>query len=162
MSDHKTNPQAIRAATLPTLLPVGHIAGTQLSVQVAPKKNVAMFPPDRMRVGDGGQIEFREASTLQIQDGDGSTLSVWSPLPQGVIAHEMGTPLPPEQCDVVVLLGTAAQDTFDKGIVLPGDDIFSAKVDPTVSTQWHVELMRMPLVEWQAKHLAKLRGGEPS
>jgi hypothetical protein len=81
-----------------------------------------------------------------------------TPLPEGKVAHELGTPLPPEQCDVVVLLGTAAQDTMDRGIVLPGANVFDAPADPPVSVIWHVELMRLPLVDWQAMHLAKLRG----
>jgi hypothetical protein len=50
MSEHATNPKAIAAATLPSLLPVGVVAGVHFQVQVDSQRNVMLLPAERMRL----------------------------------------------------------------------------------------------------------------
>jgi hypothetical protein len=155
MGEHKENTDALMAATIPPLLPIGHAVATQLQIQVIPSRGVVLLPAERIRTTDDGQVEIYVSSTSPGAQGDAEagTLS-WQFPPAGVSVHEFGKQLPPERCDVAIFLGTVAQDTLDKGIVGPS----GRAAAPALSTALHTIIMRMPLVEWQVQHLGNLRG----
>jgi len=141
MSDHKLNPTAMLENILPDLLPYGMRARVDFTIAVAPALGVLPLPPDLIRVADDGSTEFRDP-----------TKDEWIKVPEGGKVHPIDKPLPPELCDVVVMIGTVAQDTI--GGVLspkPGAERFRT------STIMHAEILRVPLKVWQAGHVAQLR-----
>lgn len=143
MSDHSQNPRSIAAATLPSLLPVGVVAGVTFQVQVDSQSNVLLLPSERIR-----RLADSDSPLILVDD-------VWQAPPEGAYVHELGKPLPPEHCDAVVILCTVAQDTLDRPILTPGG---AATGNSKISMQPHRVLMRMPLVEFQRFHMAQLRG----
>jgi hypothetical protein len=158
MSEHKVNPRAQLAATMPALLPPGVVAGVQLHLEVDVRQNVLLFPTERIR-GDAGALEiFAKVQGVATDGTNEEEPEAWRAPPAGVIVHPIGTPLPPELCDVVLVLGTATQDTLDKPLLVPGGGVAA----PRISSISHRVIMRMPLVEWQRQHMANLRGGVPS
>ena len=143
MPEHKTNPTAVLNSMLPELLPHGHAMLVQLVAKVVPSAGVLLYPAEHMR---------KVGEAFEIQEFGGET---WSPAPEGVrVVHPIGQPLPPELCDVVIMLGTSVQDQMSRGIVVSG----SRQEQHNTSHVMHGELMRMPLIEWQKQHAGNLRG----
>jgi hypothetical protein len=143
MSEHKTNPTAAIADTFPNLLPPGFRCGIDLQLQVVPKTNVMLAPPHRMRTADDG--------TVEVLVGDPEE---WRKPPVGVDVCEMGKPLPPEKCDVVLIAGTMVEDTLGpKLLTQPGQHPRGK-----VSSSPLGIVARAPLDAWQKAHLGALRG----
>ena len=128
MSESNVNPRALLMTTIPPLLPVGHAVDCSLRIQVVPNDRIDLYMPD---------------------EGP-------PPLVEGKFPHELGKPLPPEDCDVIVVLATSAQDGMSPAVLGPGGQ----RAQPAISTCAHTVLMRVPLVDWQAAHLRNLRGAQ--
>ena len=142
MPEHKTNPDAVLQSMLPALLPFGYGCLVQMRVEVVPAAGILLYPAEHMRVVESG-FEVQPFGSEE-----------WIKPPEGVrLVHPIGQPLAPENCDVVILVGTAVQDGRERGILT------AAGASPRFRTS-HVmqgELGRMPLVEWQKLHLGQLR-----
>jgi len=141
MGDHKTNPRSIVKDILPPLLPPGCRAGVDIQPRVVPKVNVLLVGPDDFRFVDDDCEVF-------VNDK-------WEVVPEGTVVHPTDQPLPPELCDVVVMLRTLVAEPGSRGIVVPGQS-----PSGNVSALEFAELGRAPLLEWQARHLGALRGSE--
>ena len=142
MPDHKTNPTAVLNSMLPELLPVGHGVLVQLHIRVVPGAGVLPYPAECIREVEGG---------VEIQDQHTGN---WFK-PEGVrLVHPIGKPFAPENCDVVIMLGTSVQDGLQRGLISAA----GARPQFNTSHVMHGELLRMPLVEWQKQHLGQLRG----
>jgi hypothetical protein len=148
MSEHSSNPKAIEVAMLPPLLPVGVVAGVHFNIEVDTQANVIVLPTDRIRTTERG------CEIMALAEAENYTEATWRLPPDGSYIHELGKPLPPEHCDVVVVLATVAQDTLVKPVLTPG----SPAMPTNVSMVRHRVIMRMPLVDWQAMHMAQLKG----
>lgn len=142
MGEHKDNPRALLADSIPPLLPVGCRVAVDIQLQVMPKVNVMLAPAAKMRTTAEGHIE--------VLAPDGS----WKPAPAGVDVCELGKPLPPEKCDVVAILGATVEDVLGPKLLQPGEQQPRGRV----STGPMGILMRVPLDKWQASHLNALRG----
>jgi hypothetical protein len=127
---------------LPSLVPAGFRAGTQIALQVVPARHVLVLPRERIRVTDGkGEVLVGEPPE-------------WRVPPEGTMIHEMEAPLPPELCDVVAMLASIVEDTMGLGVVIaPGQ-----QPRGKASMALFAELGRASLLEWQARHLGALRG----
>jgi hypothetical protein len=78
----------------------------------------------------------------------------WRLVPEGMEAHLLGTPLPPEKCTVIIMVMSSVVDTLDKGIVT-----LDGRPRQTMqSTIGHKVLAVVPLDVFQKEHLANLRG----
>lgn len=143
MSEHKNNPRALMHDTLPTLMPVGHRVGVDIQLQVVPKANVMLVPPQRMRTAADGAIE--------ILTGDPEA---WRSPPAGAKLFELGKPMPPEACDVVAILGTVVEDMLGPKLIGAGGQ----QPQGRVSSGPMAVIARAPLVQWQASHTLGLRG----
>jgi hypothetical protein len=130
MSDSSANPRALLMDTLPPLLPPGHAVNCSLQIQVVCNDRINLY--------------FAHEGEPPVEERKRN--------------HEMGTPLPPEDCDVIVVLCTSAQHVMAPAIVGPGGQ----RTQPNASTVAHTVLARVPLADWQASHLGNLRGGNPS
>jgi hypothetical protein len=147
MPEHKSNPQAVLRAMLPELVPHGHMVAVGFFVEVDPCVGVLLCPAENMRTVEG-KIEIMGLDPERPVDE-------WAPAPAGVrLVHPIGQPLAPEFCDAVIMFGTGVQDGMSKGLVTSGGQPARYRT----SNVMHGELMRMPLLEWQAGHLAQLRG----
>jgi hypothetical protein len=73
--------------------------------------------------------------------------------PEGTHLYKLGEPIPPEDCDVVVVVATAVQDDGASALVVPG----GLRPQPKVSVCVHTILARIPLLEWQTQHLRNLK-----
>lgn len=132
---------------LPELLPVGHAVAPNFAIEVVPAAGVLLCPAENMRTVEG-KVEIMGLDREKPVDE-------WAALPEGVRAvHPIGQPLPPELCDVVMMVGTMVQDGLSASVIAtPGQQ-------PRFRTSnvMHGELMRMALLEWQRQHVAQLRG----
>jgi hypothetical protein len=154
MSESKHNPTALMAATLPDLLPAGCGSQVLLQTQVVPMKHVAIVAPENIQrsIVDG------KVTAIRTPGGE------WEPVPMcavdgrpvPAVVHALGTPLPPELCDMVIMLGTGVVDTLAMSLVVPG----GPPPQPRTSGISHGELLRMSLVAWREQHMRKLRGPE--
>lgn len=143
MGAHKTNPNRIVRAMLPALLPPNYRSGVDISLQVVPKQNVMIWPADKTRATAEGKTEVLVGEPPE-----------WQALPDGMEAHPLGEPLPPEKCDVAAMLGTVVQDTAGPRVLVANGQAPQAKASLMV----FCELGRAPLVEWRQRHLGALRG----
>jgi hypothetical protein len=137
MGDHKS------VDMIPQLLPHGYRIGVQMQLQVVPKENVLALPAEKVRAAEDGSIEVLVGQP-----------EAWCKPPAGIDVVELGTPLPPEKCDVAVILGTMVEDVLGPKLLAPGGRQAQGRV---VSAPLAI-LARAPLVEWQAQHLGALRG----
>ena len=154
MPEHKTNPTALLAATLPDLLPAGCASQVLLETRVVPMKHVAIVAPENIQrsIVDG------KVTAIRTPGGE------WEPVPMvfvngeqmPAIVHQLGTPLPPELCDMAIMIGTGVVDTLSMSLVIPG----GPPPQPKTSGIVHGELLRMSLVAWREQHMRKLRGPE--
>ncbi len=142
MSEHKSNPDAVLRAMLPPALPAGCRATGLLVTKVVPAAGVLPYPREHMRKIEAGGFEMQKFPSEE-----------WIPAPEGVRLHPIGDPLPPELCDIVVMVGTEVEDTLAGGIIAPG-----RPAHPRRSVFMHGELVRVPLVPWQEAHMGQLRG----
>jgi hypothetical protein len=131
------------AATLPQLLPHGHRAGIEFQLQVVPRENVMLVPPGKMRTAEDGAVEV-----LLGNPGE------WTKVPDGFVAHELGTPLPPELCDVAVVVCTMVEDMLGPKLLGAAGE----KPHGRVSGGPLAVVARAPLDRWQAAHVGALRG----
>ena len=169
MSEHKTTPQSVLRAMLPELLPHGHAVAVIPGVEVVPGAGVLRYPAEGIRTTADGKTEIlnrtehavvedigiEAGARIARQTGEVKTLEVWEPVPEGVrLVHPIGQPLAPEFCDVVVMIGTSVQDGMSGGLVTAAGQ----QARYRTSNVLHVELVRMPLLEWQRQHLVQLRG----
>jgi len=99
MSEHTCNLTALLAKTLPQFPPAGRDGNTQITWRVAWKRNILVLAKEDMREVDG-EKQYRRAD-------DGA----WQKLPDGCETHELGTPLPPEKCDIVFAVVALWVDT---------------------------------------------------
>lgn len=162
MSDHKSNPEAVFQHMMPPALPPGCIATGIMAVKVVPAAGVVPYPADRMRKIEGRKGEAPsdsqgapvadEPDRFEYQEFGSDE---WKAAPEGVrVMHPIGQPLPPELCDVVIMVGTLVQDALAPGLVtMPG-----RAATPKSSTLMQAELGRMPLIAWQEHHMRQLRG----
>ena len=100
MGESKSNLTALIAATLPAFPPAGRDGNPQIGWRVAWKENVLILAKEDMRDVDGEKQCRRH--------GDGA----WRKLPEGWSMHELGQPLPPEKCDVVLAVVALWIDTM--------------------------------------------------
>lgn len=125
MSEHHINLTALLARTLPAFPPDERFHGVQVVGKAAPKKHVILSLPENMR---------QEGDAWQIRRSD---VAEWAPVPEGAVAHPIGTPLPFELCDVVfVFMSTWAN------LMVP---------DPSLAQGHHVlpgELRRVDMLEF--------------
>jgi hypothetical protein len=142
MGEHNQNCNDLLAATLPSLLQPGLQAGIRFDIGVAPKENVILAEGTRIRTLESGLVQLLAVGS-----------SEWELAPMNTIVHEIGKPLDPENCDVIVYLSTVVQDTFDKGVV--GLD---GKKRTSVSVMKHAAIFRIPLVTFQTAHMRVIRG----
>ena len=142
MSEHTVNQKALVHATLPPLLPPGYRAGSELQLQVVPKLDVLLVPTDKIRTTPDGVV--------QVSRGDGT----WEEVPEGFTAHELGKPLPPENCDVAIVLGTCVEETR-AGISLLGAN--GSQPRGAMSSGPMAILARVPLLDWLRQHASVLR-----
>lgn len=148
MGAHKTNPVAIMAATLPALVPPGHRVGIDIQPRVVPKTNIVPVPPDNLRTTAEGKTEVRTTAGVSIDHEE------WQELPEGMEAWPLGKTLPPEKCDVALMVATVVEDMAGPRVLVTPGQQPRGKASMMVVT----ELARVPLVEWQAGHLGALRG----
>ena len=151
MSDHRTNPQALLAATLPPILPVGYAVGATIGIQVLPAKNIILAPREHIRTTDASASGPQELFNVDTQ--------AWGPVPQGAEAWPLGFPLPTEKCVVGIMAMSTAVDMMDKGIIVPGADVRSAP-QRKQSVVGHCLLSSTPLDQWQRDHLQNLKPTE--
>ena len=142
MSDHHANPQALLAATMPPLLPVGYVAQPSFGIQVIPAPGVRLVAKEWLRVTDGVQ---------EVIEGE-----LWVPVPTGCLAHPLGDPLPADKCHVAVVIITAVVDTLDRGIVGPSGQ--APQRHQSIGT--HGVLWSEPLDQWQRGHMQALKPSE--
>jgi hypothetical protein len=107
---------------------------------VREKQNVLLVPPGFSRTTADGKVELKSGE------------NAWSAAPDGVVVHEIGEMLPPELCDVVIMVGTIVEDKLGQRIIGPSG------ARPKTSAMIHGEIMRMPLLEWQAQYAKNLQG----
>lgn len=147
MSESKHNPQALLAATMPPLLPVGFVChGFSLNMQLRPTPDVLLLPEELIRVNAAGEPEVfisRQGSAEE-----------WGPVPPGMLLHRLGTSLPPEKCAVVILLSSAVVDTLGAGIV----GLDGKPRQGVTSVVGHKVLAVVPLDQFQREHVENLRG----
>lgn len=143
MSDHKANPRALVHDTLPQILPVGHRVGVDIQLQVVPKVNVMLVPPQRMRTNAEGVVEILAGQPEE-----------WRPAPQGADVCEMGKPLPTDKCDVVAILGTMVEDMLGPKLLTGGGQQPKGRV----ASGPMAIIARAPLDQWQKTMLGALRG----
>ena len=146
MVDHKHNTAALVAATLPELLPRGCGAQVLLQPQIVPKPEVLLVAAENIR----RSLADDKVEAIRVPGGE------WSPVPLGAVVHQLGTPLPPELCDMAVMIGTGVVDTLSTSLVVPG----GPPPQPKTSGVIHAELLRVPLVHWREQHMRNLRGPE--
>jgi len=154
MSKHKSNPSALMTATLPGLLPAGCGSQVLLVARVVPMKHVAIVPAENIQ----RSTVDNKVTAIRAPGGE------WQPVPMVIangeqipaIVHQLDTPLPPELCDMAVMIGTGVVDTLSMSLVVPG----GPPPQPKSSGIIHGELLRMPLVMWREQHMRKLRGPE--
>ena len=61
MSEHRTNPQALLAATMPALLPIGFVCqGMTIGMQLRPNPNILLLPRELMRTSVEGANMFQK------------------------------------------------------------------------------------------------------
>lgn len=145
MSDHKINSAAAATAMLPPLLPPGHIVDILPHIAIESALGVLLCPADRMRATEDGRWEVCQPNS-----------DVWERVRDDVRAvHPIGEPLPPELCDVVILIGTQVQDQLGSGLLAPRSG--GRQLYPT-SVVMHNVLARIPLPAWQQQHLNQLKG----
>lgn len=174
MSESNVNPQALLAATMPPLLPVGFVCGgAHIGMQLRPAANILLLPPELIRTrsiaGDIGVIEvfIKRESIAEVEltgqpgelpgeqlTGAVSVTETWGPVPNGMELHELGKPLPPEKCNVIFMVMSAAVDTLAKGIIRPGEPR-AGRQESVVS---HQILAITPLDVFQRAHVVNLRG----
>jgi hypothetical protein len=140
MGEHKTNQNALMSQSIPQLLPVGHRVGMQMQLQVMPRDNVWLAPASEMRTGESG-VEV-------LMNG------VWASPPEGIEVFELGKTLPREKCDVVAMLFAVVEDTLGPKLVGANGE----QARGTASMGPMAILSRLPLDQWQDKHLGQLRG----
>ncbi|MGO9288392.1 MAG: hypothetical protein ACLQIJ_06525 [Polyangia bacterium] len=161
MSDHRANPQALLAATMPALLPVGFVChGFGLNMQLQPTPDVLLLPEELIRTNDAGEAEVFIARQAPPSEGANLTTQPstitegWGPVPSGMLLHRLGTPLPPEKCAVVVLATSTVSDSLDKGIV----GLDGKPRQTMTSVVGHKVLAIVPLDQFQREHVENLRG----
>ena len=152
MSEHRTNPQALLAATMPALLPIGFVCqGMTIGMQLRPNPNILLLPRELMRTS----VEGANMGELEVFiAGPNGEPEDWRLAPEGMEVHQLGTPLPPEKCSVVVMAMSSVVDTLDKGIVT----LAGRPRQAMQSTIGHKVLAVVPLDVFQKEHLANLRG----
>ena len=154
MPEHKTNPTVLMNATLPDLLPAGCGSQVLLEARVMPMRHVVIVAAENIQ----RSIVDNKVTAIRTPGGE------WQPVPLVVvdgqripaIVHTLGTPLPPELCEVAVMIGTGVVDTLSMSLVVPG----GPPPQPKTSGIIHGELLRVPLVTWREQHMRKLRGPE--
>ena len=161
MSDHHSNPQALFAATMPPLLPVGFVChGFSLNMLLRPHPNILLLPEELIRANAAGGTEVFIARTPPRPDGaelnwqPAPAAKDWGPVPAGMELHHLGTPLPPEKCAVVILLSSSVVDALDKGIV----GLDGKPRQTMTSVVGHKVLAVVPLDQFQREHVENLRG----
>lgn len=142
MSESQSNATAMLAASLPNLLPHGFHCDIDLQLQVIPKVNVMLVPPHRLRTTAQGQYEVLVGEPEE-----------WRQPPAGVDVCEMGKPLPPEKCDIAVVIGSVVEDMLGPKLVAPGQ-----QPRGKVSSGAIAIVARKTLADWQHEHMAALRG----
>lgn len=142
MSEHKNNPRVALNETLPLLLPTGYRIVVDVQLQVVPKLNVLLVPPEKVRTTPEGVNE--------VLLGDPEE---WRQPPDGVEVFELGKPLPPEKCDVIATLGTIVEDSLAPKLLTGG----GSKQQRRFSAVLLGAFARAPLVEWQTAHLNALQ-----
>ena len=153
MSDHHSNPQALFAATMPPLLPVGFVChGFSLNMQLRPQPNILLLPEELIRVTETGVPGVGETEVF-ISRGS-PAVEDWGAIPAGMELHQLGTPLPPEKCAVVILLSSAVVDTLGANIV----GLDGKPRQNMTSVVGHKVLAIVPLDQFQREHVENLRG----
>ena len=168
MSESNVNPQALLATTMPSLLPAGFVCGgAHIGMQLRPAANILLLPPELIRTrsiaGDIGVVEvFIKGEPGEAENHPpGAIAGEWDPtaekwrtVPAGMELHELGTPLPPEKCNVIFRVMSAAVDTLAKGIIRPGEQ----RAGRQESVVGHQILAITPLDVFQRAHVENLRG----
>ena len=126
---------------LPPLLPEGLEAGLEFSLQVLPQKQIMFLPPEKIRTLDDGKQEAFLAER-------------WVTPPSGIDLHPMDRPLPPEKCDVAIVVGAIVEDVNQASIIT-----HDGKRRVQISAKPMATLFRLPLVAWQCEHIGALRSG---
>lgn len=94
MGAHKLNPKSLYFASLPNLAPLGEVAAADFELEVAPRDNVILAPPENLRTGPDGTRQ------ILIPESDGQ----WVDVPEGAEVFDVGQLLPVDKCDVVATL----------------------------------------------------------
>jgi hypothetical protein len=142
MGAHKTNPSSIMAATLPTLLPPGYRVGIDIQPRIVPQAHVLLMPLERIRTTEG---------KTEVLVGEPEA---WQTPPEGAVVWPLGELLPRELCDVALMVATMVEDTTGPHVLVSPGQQPRGKVSMMVMA----ELARVPMVEWQGRHLGTLRG----
>jgi len=140
MGEHKTNPEAMFAASLPPLMPFNEAVAIDFQAVVMPKPNVLLLPAKD--IGDEGR-KIRLPGKDDFEDA-----------PEGSEVFELGAQLPLDKCDVVIVLGTLVRGREAK-ISVAGRETPSK-----LSRVGHVPFHRMSLDKWRAEHLTNLGESE--
>ena len=166
MGEHNTNPEALLAATMPSLLPVGFVCGgAHISMQLRPAANIMLLPVELVRKNDEGrrfEAFFERPIDGVVLPPEGAevgwvpptTEKGWWPVPPGKEVHELGKPLPPEKCNVIFMVMSAAVDTLARGIIRPGEP-HPGHQESIVA---HGIVAITPLDVFQRAHMENLRG----
>lgn len=170
MSDHHANPQALLAATMPALLPVSFVChGFGLNMQLRPTPDVLLLPEELIRVKATGICtpvsDVSEPEVFiprlpprpegaELDWKPGPAVESWGPVPPGMLLHQLGAPLPPEKCAVVILISSTVSDSLDKGIV----GLDGKPRQTMTSVVGHKVLAVVPLDQFQREHVENLRG----
>jgi hypothetical protein len=136
MSEHKTNEVALFQASLPSLTTTGDAVAIDFQAVVMPKKNVLLIPAKD--IGDEGR-KIRLPGKQEYEDA-----------PEGARVFELGKQLPPDACDVVIVLGTRVARA---GSLTSLD---GQRSRPIVSQVGHVPISRIPLDQWRREHASQL------
>jgi hypothetical protein len=152
MSDSKHNPQALLAATMPSLLPPGFVCqGITLEKQIRPNPNVLLLPRELIRTK--AVVDSFDVVEVFITGPNGEPAD-WRPVPEGMEVHHLGVPLPDEKCSVILMVMSSVVDTLDKGII----SLDGRPRQTMQSVIGHKVLAVIPLDMFKKEHLANLRG----
>ena len=157
MSESKHNFQALLAATLPAAMSPGREIQFGIQHSVQPSQHIVLVPAEKMREAvDDGPIEeganVVDMPRWEIQDDAGT----WTKLPRGMRAHQLGTPLDPKDCDLVVSLMPVVIAT---NIALPGSS--PSRPQFPMSQGPEIVIKRLNLAKFCASHEERLAGQEP-
>ena len=142
MSESHENPRAALAASLPHLLPHGFRCGIDIQLQVVPKMNVIVAPASQKRPTAEGVVELLVGEPAE-----------WRRPPEGAEVFELGKPIPPDKCDIAVVIGARVQDMLGPKLVTPGQQPAGSESQAAIAV-----LARKTLSVWQQEHLGALRG----